>query len=252
MTQPATRRINRGRGHGYQLDGDRVQGVTDILKDGVAKGALVGWGINRTAAYAVDHWDDLAAMKPSDRLATLKGAAYGERDASAGRGTDIHTLAHRLAAGEDVEVPEALVGHVDAYLRFVDEWAPTDLHVEATVVNRTHRYMGTVDLVAGVGGATWLLDWKTSGSGVFPETALQLAAYANAEAIVLPDGAEVPMPAIDRAAVVWLRADGYDVVPVDIGPDTFRVFLYAQQMALFVGAGREHYIGDALTPAVAS
>ena len=45
------------------------------------------------------------------------------------------------------------------------------------------------------------------------------------------------MPTIDRAGAVWLRADGYDLHPVDISTETFRTFLYAQQVA--------HYTRDA-------
>jgi hypothetical protein len=39
------------------------------------------------------------------------------------------------------------------------------------------------------------------------------------------------MPAVDRCGVVWLRADGYDLVPVQAGEDEFRVFLYALAIA---------------------
>ena len=41
-------------------------------------------------------------------------------------------------------------------------------------------------------------------------------------------------------------ADGYDLVPVDAGPTTFRTFLYVQQVARF--AKGESLVGDVLTP----
>ncbi len=108
--------------------------------------------------------------------------------------------------------------------------------------------MGTLDAVAHLGdGQVWLLDFKTSASGIWPEAAVQLAAYRNAEFYLDADGDEQPMPAVDTAGCVWLRADGYDLIPVNTGPDVFRVFLYAQQLAQFTRAPRETYVGDTLT-----
>ena len=245
----ATRRINRGRGHTYLLDGQQADGATWILSNGVPKPALINWAANTTAGYAVDHWDELAELKTSQRLRELEKARFASRDQAAVRGTAIHALAQRLANGEEVDVPEPLVGHVDAYLAFIDAWQPQELLVEAVIVNRRHRYMGTLDLIAKLAdGATWLLDWKTSQSGIFPETALQLAAYRNAEIYLDQDGAEQPMPQIDRAGAVWLRADGADLIPVDTSPETFRTFLYAQQMAHFADSPRETYVQEALEP----
>lgn len=242
-----TRRVNRGGGHAYFLDDEQVPGVTTILGDGVPKPALVNWAATTTAGYAVDNWADLAELTPSKRLRELERARYAERDAAANRGTKIHALAHELAAGVEVDVPEEIVGHVDAYLEFAEAYGVVELVTEATVVNRTWRYMGTLDALVEVDGEVWLVDWKSGGKGIYPEVALQLAAYAYAETYLDGD-VERPLPNIDRAVAVWLRADGYDVYPVDISPSTFRTFLYAQQVAKFTTADRATYIGDALEP----
>src|SRR6516165_6140444 len=95
-----TRRIDRGRGHSYLLDGEPVDGVTTIIGDGIPKPALVNWAANTTAAYAVDHWEELAHLGVAQRLRTLEKSRYETLKAAAGRGTDIHKLAQRLAAGE--------------------------------------------------------------------------------------------------------------------------------------------------------
>ena len=246
-----TRRINRGRGHSYLLDGEQADGVTTILGDGVPKRALINWAARVTAGYAVDHWDELAQVGPSERLRSLENARFADRDEAANRGTQVHELASRLSTGEQVEVPEPLVGHVDSYLEFVRDWEPKELLVEAVVGSRKHRYMGTLDVIAALAdGRTWVLDFKTNRSGVFPETALQLAAYANAEFYLGPDGSEIELPSVDAAGSVWVRADGYALHPVDISPETFRVFLYAQQVAHFVKADRGNYVGEALAPPV--
>ena len=40
---PNTRRINHGRGHYYEVDGHRVDGVTTVIGDGIPKPALIDW-----------------------------------------------------------------------------------------------------------------------------------------------------------------------------------------------------------------
>ena len=246
-SQP-TRRVNRGSGHTYFLDDAIADGVTTIIGQGVPKPALVGWAANETAGYAVDHWDELAELTPSKRLKQLQGARFETLKSATVRGTTVHKLA--VAAGEgEIEVPDELVGHVDSYLQFIKDWQPDELLVEVPVFNRQRRYAGTLDMLARLAdNQRWLLDWKTTASGIYPEAALQLAAYAHAEFYLGPDGRELPMPPIDAGGCVWLRADGYDLIPVDISNDTFRVFLYAQQVARFTSEPREAYVGEALRP----
>jgi hypothetical protein len=249
-TAAPTRRVDRGRGHVYFLDGEPADGVTWILDQGVPKPALVGWAANVVADYVKEYWEELAEMKRSERDNVLRRVRFQSKDAAARRGTEVHDYAQRLAAGEEVQVPEPLLGHVDSYLAFTREWQVDELQVEAWVGNRTYRYMGTLDLIAGLAdGLVWLLDFKTNAKGPYPESALQLAAYRHAEFIIGADRTtEKPMPKVDRCGVVWLRADGYDLVPVEAGADTFRTFLYAQQVAHFTDAPAEAVLGQALTP----
>jgi len=233
----------------YRIDGRPVDRVTTIVGDGIPKPALVNWAAEKTANYAVNHWDELLADDPTERLEKLKGARFEDLRRAAARGTDIHKLAMRLAAGEEVDVSEALTGHVDAYLRFVEEWQPRELLVETPVFNRTLQYAGTPDLIAELAdGWTWLLDWKTAASGIWPENAVQLAAYRHAEFYLDHAGNEQPLPEIDFCGCVWLRADGYDLHKVDAGERTFRVFRYAQQIVLFAREPRERFIGESTPP----
>ena len=72
-------------------------------------------------------------------------------------------------------MPDELAGHVDNYLALVRDWHPEELLVEATCANRSHAWPGTLDLVADLAdGRGWLLDLKTTRSGVYPDTAIQL------------------------------------------------------------------------------
>jgi hypothetical protein len=244
---PPTRRINRGRGHSYLLDGEQADGITWIINQGVSKPALVAWAARQSAGYAIDNWDSLAELNSSERMRKIEGARFESLRGASVRGTDVHQLALRLAAGEEVDVPEHLEGHVDSYLDFVKDWQPEEVLTETVVGNRQYRYMGTLDTLARINNQAWLLDWKTGQSGIWPEAALQLSAYKNSEFYLDADAQEQPMPKVDRAGCVWLRADGYDLIPVDISDTTFRVFLYAQQLAHFANHPREQYVADALT-----
>lgn len=247
---PPIRRRNYGRNHVYvDKNGVKVPGVTSVLSNGVSKPALVGWAANVTAEYAVDRWDELSQMKPSERLNLLKKARYDDRDKAARRGTDVHKLAQALADGEEVDVPDELAGHVESYVRFLDDWEIGPILNEATVVSFRHGWAGTLDLVADLEhrGTRALLDIKTSRSGIFGETALQLAAYRHADVWIDEESVERPMPDVDEVFAVHVRADGYSLLPVQAGPAEYRLFRYAQQLAEFSDTGK-YLIGEELTP----
>lgn len=245
MTQ--TGRINQGRGHHYLLDGEKVPGVTTIIGDGFPKPALINWSANTTAEYAVDRWDELTELSVSERLNRLKKCRYEDRDAAARRGTEVHGLAQRLAVGEQVDVPDELAGHVEAYVRFLDEWDAAPVAVERPCFSRRYKYGGTFDLVADLAdGQRWLLDVKTNRSGPFGDTAFQLAAYAGADFYLDENDHEVAMPLVGGCGVVWVRADGADLYPFRADSHVFRQFLYIAQTAQAASASRD-YKHDALT-----
>jgi hypothetical protein len=60
----------------------------------------------------------------------------------------------------------------------------------------------------------------------------------------------VPVPRVDRAGIVWLRADGYDLVPVEAGEEAFFVFRCVKWLADFVTDDRDRWVGDALVAGV--
>lgn len=237
----AVRRRNYGKNHAYYLRNDdgtesKLDGVTTLIGEGLAKPALINWAGNVTAAYAVDHWDELADMPVSERLLTLKGARFADRDAAAAKGTLVHALAEQLAAGEEVQVPDEVAAHVDSAVRFLDEWQIRPILTETTVWNVTHGYAGTLDLVLTTDllpGRVILADWKTSRSGIYDEAALQLAAYGHAEWYQDADGVDQPMAGLGVTDHwgVWIRPDGYDVYPLDRSEDTFRMFRHVATVA---------------------
>ena len=242
-------RRNYGRGHSYYLGDRKLDGVTTIISQGLPKPALVNWAANTAADLAVDEWDALAELPLSERRKRIAKAPDASRNAAAVRGTQVHALADKLACGEEVAVPDELAGHVDSCVRFLNDWDPQAILTETPVYHEKYLYAGTLDLLVQMEGETWLLDFKTSKSGAYGDTAFQLAAYANATHCLHPDGRVVPMTVVDRCGVVWLRADGYDLYPYHVTPAVFREFLYIQQVAKAAGQSRD-YRGDALIPPV--
>lgn len=249
-------RRNNGKSHSYtDTDtGARVPGVTTILGDGIPKKALINWAANATAEYAIDNWDTLTGKTPSVRLKELQGARYAVSDTAANRGTQVHRIAERLVQGEQVAVPDGLEGYVESYVKFLDEFDVRPILVEQTIWSPQHNYCGTFDLIADLldpddpepdpdlrGRVRWLLDLKTNRSGIFGETALQLAAYRYAEHYIDEDNANTPadMPEVDAVGAVWVRADGYSLIPVEAGPEQHRLFLYAAEIAGFTNTSRD-------------
>lgn len=199
---------------------EQVPSVTGLL-DLLAKPALTRWAANTAADYATDHWLDLVPLSPSERRRLIAASPWQARDRAAAKGTAIHRLAEALIRGIKVEVPEELHGKVNALARWLDH---TGILVEATEqrVYSDHdddlgltAYAGTFDAVVkhpqlGLG----LIDWKT-GSGIYPDYAVQLAAYATAQ--WLAGDEDRPMPRMQWLGAVHIQPDTVDlhILPAD-------------------------------------
>jgi hypothetical protein len=221
---PRLTRRNHGKGHSYQLDGNKVDGVTTILNS-LPKTALIDWAARVTAEAAVDRWDELGAMPPSRRLATLKEAHWNVVKAAQLRGTEIHNLGDRLAHGLPVDVPPEHVGPVEAYARFLDHWDIQMLGTEAPCCNTELSYAGTLDgigTIGRLGTGPVMIDLKTGFVG--DEAALQVAAYCGCD-LWQPNGpdSEQPMPQLEGMYIAKILPD--DVLLLPIVDDPARLLL---------------------------
>lgn len=227
--------------HRYRLDGHWVQGVTTILNQGLPKDYLKYWAAKGVAEYVVGNRDQVERLWEMGQLpavAALKEVPFQSRDEAADKGSAIHGYAERIAKGEEVDVPENLVPYVESCLAFLEDYDIEPTLIEACVGSREHRYAGKLDLIANE--AIW--DYK-SGSGIYPELAFQLSGYAFAE-FHGEGGDEKPLPTIKAAYGVHLRADGYDVYPVEFGRHIFDEFLAIQKVAQIAKRAK----GDRNTP----
>lgn len=219
--------------HQYRLDGKPVKGVTTLISQGLPKPALPRWAANTVAEYVADNPDAVQQLYKMGRwpmVNALKGVPWEQRDQAAAKGTEVHHYGELVIHGDEVEVPGHIASHVEGYVRFLDAWKVEPILVERMVANREHWYAGTFDLIANISGTVWLLDLKTS-RGIYGETALQCAAYRNAEFWQDDDGLEQPMPEVERVGALHVREDGTDLLPLDSSDAPFRCFLHVAWVA---------------------
>jgi hypothetical protein len=215
--------------HRYKLDGQWVPGVTTIL--GVLnKPALPKWAATSVAEYVADNRaavEHLYAAGRGPMVAALKEMPWQLARNAADRGTRLHDVAEQIARGEEVDVAEELVPVIENALRFMDDWDIDPALIEAPVGSRQHRYAGKLDLIAGythpVTGhrGVGIFDWK-SGKRIYSEACFQLNAYGHADGY--GENLE-PLPPLDAAFGVHIRADGYDVNPLPYSHEVFEEFL---------------------------
>lgn len=236
--------------HRYTLDGQWVPGVTTVLGC-LDKPAIPKWAAKQVAEYVAtqpDAVETLRTLGESGMVKALADVPWKKRDDAADRGTTLHDIAERLLLDEEVDVPDELVPVAEHTLRFFDDWHIEPVLLESAVGHREHRYAGKLDLIAKYrrpdNGKTGqgIFDYK-SGKAIYPEAAMQLNAYAFAEFHGL-DGDEHPLPECDGAFGVHIRADGYDVLPLEFGRHVFAEFTAIRQTYDIV----KRFRGDWKTP----
>ena len=243
---------NRGRFYVWPPDDPAEQfiSVTNVLDKAIPKPAIATWARYECADFVVDNLDLIARTLDAEEGRAMArkmvaDAPYRKSDVAKDIGSLIHNVCEARILG--LPTPEVDVKH-QGFIRsldaFLDEWQPTFEMSEATIFSRRHGYAGTCDFICRFPSEDGLClgDWKTTkfgkqGHGIYPETALQVNAYAHGEFIGLPNGAEEPMPDIAYCIAVNLRPNGYRVCRIEKSELTFRTFLYALQMAEFTANG---------------
>lgn len=260
MTSPQNA-ISTPDGRYYQWKDDPLYMSATNALDCMRKKALEYWGPKAVAEYVADNMATIRAVLTESPTAMTKAAAidlmkrspYRTSDEASGIGSLIHEVAEARALG--LPTPE----HEDKHERFIrsldmflEDWQPEFIQTEMTVYNRRYGYAGTLDGIMKAGGTTYLFDWKTTkpgrqGHGIYPEAALQMAAYRYAEFAGLPNGTEMEMPEVDECVGINLRPAKYTVVPVTADEAVFKAFLHVLQVARFQKQ-MDNLIGSPLAP----
>lgn len=223
-------------------DGDvKLPGVTSIVGM-LPKPFLTPWAAKLTAEAAVDNLDAVASIAANDRdgaIDYLKGTHRRYTKSRADVGSMAHDAFERMMNGEHVgRVHPDITRHVTHFGEFMDAVNPELVRAEDVAWSDEHQYAGSFDAILRVwldedrkptpdrsgDPAVLMVDYKTS-KAVYPDVALQLAAYAHADKIIDPEGNETPMPDFDGAAVLHVTESTWSFRPVDIGDRVYNHFL---------------------------
>lgn len=207
-----------------------VTTVTDVLD----KPALLKWHKEQVALAALDHADRLVKDKIEgnvDAAVAFLLATRNEGTAGRERGSRLHATLEGVLRRESPAIDPRDVGAIAGARGWLNENQVKPLEVESFLLNETLGYGGTVDLIAEIGGVTWLLDWKTSKSVAWPDgrvyddMRLQLAAYGHAEFIAeVGDATEYEMPTIERYGIVHVTDGGTRLYPAAVTDDDWIAF----------------------------
>lgn len=226
MTAP-TNATQEG-GHRFYVwppTGEKFPSVTTVIS-AVSKPALAPWAAKQAAVFAVQSYSQWKDLPETEAIKLISGASRRTVDIASDIGTHVHECIESYIAHLDMPNP------TPEHMRHFDAWRaafrPTFLLSEKTVYNRTVGYAGSFDFIANIDGVTTLIDVKT-GKNLWPETALQLSAYANGEFVDI-DGKEAPLPYVQAAGILQLRMTGYRYVPITLTEDIWRSFRYVNEV----------------------
>lgn len=217
----------------------RYPSVTSIVGM-LPKPFLQRWAANMAADIAVDCLpllQDLAARDSDGARQYIAGAAYRYTRERARIGSDAHDLFERMIRGENPANVHPDMRHYQRHFAdFLDTVQPELIRAEDVAWSDTHKYAGSFDGILRVrlnedgrpdptgDPVTVIADWKTSKS-VHADVALQMAAYANADVVISPDGRREPMPALDGAVILHVTPEQWTLKAVRADDDVFAYFL---------------------------
>lgn len=239
--------------------GEKVPGVSAILNM-MPKPALTKWAAREAASFAVSNIDVVAALARSDEKAAVelvKGAPWRKSGKAADSGTEVHGLAEQLMRDRiekrksTFRVPQGTMDFLKNFARFATEFNVYPHLIETTVWDDEYDYAGTFDglytLTLDGREILAIVDIKTGASGVWPEAALQQTAYARAKWYLDPaTGERRPMPQVDAAFGLWLRPEGWALIPLeidDVNWEQFKRLRASYEWKLF---HEKHAVGKAV------
>lgn len=135
------------------------------------------------------NWIYVSLADGSAGIGLLGLAAERSRDLSSVYGNEVHDLVENISLDPNFSYNPRYKYHVDAWLAWKDEFQPTDMCPELSVLGKTEDglpYGGTADLFATINGVGSVIDYKTSKTLSESTVTLQMAALAHADTVPFP------------------------------------------------------------------
>ncbi|MBA2706123.1 MAG: hypothetical protein H0U60_19995 [Blastocatellia bacterium] len=177
----------------YLIDGEPVPSVTTILGAAIAKPELM-------------YWYGKHGTEKCEQILESAGEF----------GSAVHSMLEQDAKGQKLTHTDQFKTILENFKSVTDGWEW--LEFEKVLINKEHRYGGTIDAIAKVDGKTCLVDFKTS-SGVYPDFYVQVAAYREC------------LPEVERCFILHLDKDtnGWELLHAET-EGLFEVFLAAKKI----------------------
>lgn len=270
---------------------ERYWSVTTIV--GILGSEAIKWWIaEKVARAAVESRETWQAMERENGTAEavdwLKRARFrpprGELT-DADFGTEVHNLCERFVIDGIRPTPSPDVFHhpkdleraglcLDQFSRWLDDFQPVFEAAEVTVYNRTYGYAGQADTFLSIEDVRFVGDYKVSKEPfdkkgkpkpIYPETALQLVAYARAElaAVWRPrrfesfrrryyllsreeNAAAVAVPATTHGLGLKITPEYVHAYPLAIDDEVWASFLYILEGARWQFETSKRVVGEPL------
>jgi hypothetical protein len=252
----------------YRFAGRDLPSVTTLRRMAGLPYGLAAWQLSKVVERATAEAETLNAMlnrpkrprEHADKIDNkrrgeagkwLRAAATEERDASSALGTAVHDAASQgltpdtlpdpyvfMKDGEKVSIPAAdIAPRLGWYRDWLHASGVEIVASEFQVANLTVGYAGSCDLMVRFPtGAQWIVDLKT-GKGTYPEHALQVLAYRNAEVVFSDDRVDDRLTAelhrTSGLAVLHLADDGWTFSAFRDTPDLWDAFLGLHRFAMW-------------------
>lgn len=210
--------------------GEEVPGVSSIL-DMLPKPALTKWSARLAAEYSVSNMskiNEILAEKngPHKAVDLIKNASSRYADKASREGTQVHHYTETIARAVQTnskpkvkDMPQGIMPYLKSYVQFLQEFDVEPVMLENVVWNNEIGYAGRLDMACrlrSIDDALCIVDTKSGASGVWESVSLQQTAYRYAESYWDEEKDEfLPMPEVSRTYALWLRPEGFALIPVD-------------------------------------
>lgn len=167
----------------------RLSGVTSFTGKVFDKSdALIGWALDLTGDYLMEHQDELRKKKGNmdEILKEAKAASSNQKDRAIEIGKAVHAWIEAHIKNESPDMPDdpSVLQGVNAFIQWMDSVGAKFDWSERVVYSKKYNFVGTADVglrftKGDLKGKKLLGDWKVS-NGLYSTVRLQTAAYQGA------------------------------------------------------------------------